>query len=801
MIQSNTLIENQVPLIGNFPSDLIDPKLKGQKWCHQYNEAIHGEWSNGLGSIQQTRRTDWIETRKYGEGNQSTTKYQKWWTVATKGGKRMGFANLDWSIVSIIPKYKDAVLGYLSKFNHSISIEAQDEMSVNQKELYKFQIWAEKELMPKFQEVEQKAGRKLDEYKPPFIPESKEELEIFMENQGLKLPEEISFEDAIGYVLYLNDWNQIEDKVREDMFECGLGATRTYKDLKGRVRVRYVDPVNLIAGTTRRKDFKNIRYVGELVTMTIGELKMEAGDQFTENEYAEIANMFAGRLNNRTTQFNFEYINTDDLGNYPWDNYNITVLDAQFRTVDRVYTERRKIPNRSKKHVSIKNYGYRTDHPDSEINLTDIDIVYGCKSIVGTRFCYDWGKVEDIYRSKDDLSEADFDFTIYKSHNKAIEERMLTFADAIQNTWLKIQNLKAKARPSGAAIDMSALEGVVVGGHKMSEEQVIQIFEQTGILRWSSNTAHYKDLNKGGTIASPVLELKGGLGSEFPELLADLNNNVLMIQRVSGLNETMDASNIDPNNPVGTTKIAQAASHNTLKPILDGVQKIKEETFKRIACKLQLTAKYGGMEKYQAAIGPIKVKYIENFTRKSLASYGLKVVPQPTEEMKNQIQSGAMEAMRQRATSGKGGIDFPDYLFVMRIVNTGNLKLAEALLSHRIYKKIEYDNATAERLSMVNAQASAQAAQMAAEAETKKDRDMTMNKIMLEQAKTKLKIMQDNNKSLNTIRENAAASGMDILKMEEEYKEKNKMLLNELEASFNEVKYQVDHAPKPQKAA
>jgi hypothetical protein len=731
-----------------FPSDWIDPAEKAKPaYSLAYIKAAYEQYVKGDCSITAPLRNEYIEARMYASGSQSTDKYKKFVRAGQdKDGKAYSFMNLDWSIVSIIPRVRDTVLGYFEKLDHDISVTAIDKLSDEERNRAKFALWAKKLLIPMYEE----AGLKRD-----FLGEEDEvlfdtmgELETFMQ-MSFKLQTEIAMKQGLDFAFYSNRWQETAKKVREDLFDLGIAATREYTTDGGKIKIRYVDPVNLICRRSRDNEFKNTNYIGEVIEMTIADLISEAGEQLKKEDYVKIAKAFAGK-NGNPPAYNYDFIDSssDTLREtFLGKDFKIKVVDLCWYTVDEMVWEEKENAA-GEKMTYRKDYGYNVkrseyltkekhgqthyfrikDGKEEEVNKETylkgksrkdrvakkcaVKMVYGGKWIVGTDFIYDYGKTYDMPRPKSNLQETNMPYHIYRLSDTSIVQRMIPFADGMQTSWMRIQNEKAKARPKGLQIELDALENMSIGGKEFTPLQALAVYDATGNMIYKS-TGGYGD----PTRHAPITELQGGMGSAYTQLINDLNFNISMIYQVSGISDIFSAASPNPNMPVGTQKIAVQSTMNALQPLLSSYQSIFERTAQSVALRLQILAKFGiELKGYQRALGESVWKVIEIGSDVSAAEYGIKIEMRPTADQREKFEQAALVAMNTRDASGEGQITYADFLFVMRMLDGGNVKFAEAVLAQRISKRAKERQQQQLMMMQQNAQAQQESAMVASQA-------------------------------------------------------------------------------------
>lgn len=806
-----------------FPSHDIDPRKKAEDptWHKEMCAAILAE--AGLQDRQRSnysRRNDWLLNRQYADGNQPNNKYVKQLTSANEDGSREGYYEYDWTIHSIIPRYRDVVLGYLKTLKYDVVCNAIDSYATSDKERVKFKIWVDKMLAERVRKIEEMAKMNLTTKQFDYLPESMEELEIYMEYSGLKLPEEMTFEEGINLCKYINEWVQIMERVDEDLVDCGIACTKTYTDINSRVKIRYCDMANVIfLGKSDRMDVRKLIAIGELRLLSIHELKEVAGDTFTQKEYMEIANEAAGYNGNSNNTFNYNDhpIDSDQMYGYPWDTYKIAVFDAQYDSNDTVTQLKRyygKGDDDYKYYNKPRDYKMsKSDKKDkrNKVEYTYVNTKYEATWIVGTNYVFNFGKVKDIIDCENDLSQTEYDYTIYKVANKSMTERMIPTADSMQLTRLKLQQLKAKAKPNGVMVNLRNISNIEYGGQKLNSKQVLQIYSDQGDLLYDGGE-HYDIDNPyigTGTPAAPVTELAGGIGQQFNELIESLNWDITEMERITGINEIFAGSTPQRDQLVGTAQIAERQTINSLRSLITGREYIIEKTYQKIGGKLQWIGKYGDIEKYKQALGAATVSNIKANINWSLRHFGIKIEAQVTEEEKQMLYQTAMQAMNQRTQTGKGGLQYHDFLMIVRKIRQGQVRAAEALMQYRIQKQQEEDAKREQMLIQQNNQGQSKATQIAEAEKRKTQQEELMNDLVKKRVESYLKMIEDNNKAHNDRLLEAMKEGHDIKKVQSD-SEKHRAELNaKLETEMAKISQQREQAqlqkqqqskPQPQAA-
>lgn len=704
-----------------FPSDLVDPSKKTTlDYMLRYFRAAYNVHKRNGGLYSLGRRGDWIENRKYAEGNQSTRKYINWLTkLKNAQNEPVSYMDLDWSIVSVIPKVMDVVLSIQEKMKHDVMCDAINPLAAEHRKAAKNKLWAKSLLSSYFKEISPKAGMDLGPNEGEFIPQSLEELNLFIDN-GTRLPYEASMELAIQGVKYENYWAEEEKLIRENFAYLGVASTCVDIDpISKKPIMRAPDPVNMILMDFRGHNGCNMSRIGEIRQMTIGNIRNLAGSQFTEEQYYEMAKRYCGYWNNADSLTPYsDYINTDSqYGKYrDYDSFEVYVMDMDFDSTDQMKWEKKntygneqhfRAPFNEKVGKKMSADGLTIE---KEVYATHTQTVYTGKWIIGTEFMWDYGRLTNISRDKINPKVPFKRYKFYRVSNKSMLERVLPYADSLQLSWLKLQNLKARAMPKGLIIEVGAFDNVFINNRQMTADELLQMAVQTGIVVWRKN--NLADEEGFDNTTKPVEPFEGGMGAEFKELLESMLNDINMIREITGINQFMDSTSPDPNQPVGTAEMAQVSASNAMYPLISAFRSLDALTSRDILAKIQLIIKYSGQfSTYLPSIGDLPGKFIQLTMEDSIPyMFDLRIEERATEEQKQYILDVAREALKSSMDPTKGGIEFSDFLEITRLLtNNTNIKVVEMILRGRIekYKKqaqqlaAENSKMQAQQLAMV----------------------------------------------------------------------------------------------------
>ena len=727
-------IENKlsnIKKIGNYPSPFVSPETKEKKeYGLAYFKRMYHDWKDNHETNIDSRKARYAKSRSYAQGSQNVAKYKDLLDVEGDSS----YLNLDWTPVNIIPKFLDLIVNDLANQEYAVQANAIDPIAVTEREKDKLKMFARMLTQPGLKEMAKVTGYNVEQ--KGYIPRTQEELDLHM-NLNYKQATEISMEKGIKFIMDINDYDSVKKSVIRDLTVCGIGACKTHLDPTTGVKIKYVDPSNLITSFSNNEDFTDIQHAGEVYTMTIGELKRIAGDQLTEADYESIANEYAGKNQNNDISPNQEsYMNQFDY-EFEYDKYRVTILDAEFFSVNELKYEKKKNAYGGFS-FNKKSHNYKTPKKskfERELVSTSVKVVYSGKWIVGTDFCINYGLAKNMMRNKSNLTETKLSYVIYapgthKMINKSLVERMIPFADQIQLAHLKLQQVIAKARPKGAAFELGALENVSKGdGGSFTPLELQEIYDQTGNI-------YYRTVNDEGapTGAIPVQELENGIGNDMQKLISIYQHNLQMIRDVSGVNEAREGAKPPSEALVGVQKLQLMASNNATRNINDGHLNITKRVAECLCMRLQdAMQNKSKLKSYINALGRGTTAMFNMNKDISMHEFGIVLEVAPDEDEKTQLESNLQVSLAQKE------IRLEDVITVRRVKN---VKLANQVLMFRRKKYQEEEQRKAKEAQKMNAEIQAQAAQQQSQLKQQETQMMAKVEMQNTQAKSQSRIQE-----------------------------------------------------------
>lgn len=735
----------QQPDFQHFPSHYVPESQKDKKWIFQFIKAMYYQWRTTPAYFFGSDRTQMLDNRRYSRGQQDHDLYKKLLDCDSDNT----YLNLDWRIVHIAQKFVDVILGNMDNMGLKPSVEAHDKVSVEEKKSKEYRMKAEIKLKDQFEELDNAMGKgKQREEMMSQMPETEEEVELHMQ-LNYKLSAEIYLEKGIDKMFKLNEFDEVGLQIKEDLVIDGVGCSRTDIDDEGRIMTRRCDPLNLITSLSRQRNLGDIKYIGEIMLMPVYEIRRRSKEAISETELEKIAKQYAGKFDNPMEIAQYYDYNTTG-GYMTYDNWLVPVLDAQFKTIDKI--SRRKVKRADGVEVMLK---------EDEINGQEgkdysefIQNVYQGKWILGSNTIFEHGKKYDQARDRNNLSMTDFDFVAHIPYLQdativSIMERMIPFLNQIQINWLKLQNLIAKARPKGIVVNVAGLENITLGdGNTVNPMKIIEIYDKTG------NYIYRGTDDEGNATPPPIMELENGLARDVFQLVNIINFMIEMIRQTTGINEITDATTPNPKQGLGTANLAVGASLNAMKRVMSSWRYIYLNTAKKTMNSIQEILKYNKDAGEYYRFGDMLENLADMSDEMGWRDYGLFVEEEPTEEDKAFLEANIQVALSRRSTSGAGGIELEDAIAIRRIKN---IKLAEQMLILRNKKRKAEDKREAEQNSRMNAEIQQQTADQANQLEMKKMEMETKKELLIIQAKGEEErkteeVQFQNRKSLENIR-------------------------------------------------
>ena len=706
-----------------FPSQVAsDQEKMSPAYGLQVGRAIQNEWFDGnQGSVRfRSNQDSFHSLRLYARGEQPIQKYKD--ELSINGD--LSYLNLDWKPVPILSKFVDIVVNGIADRSFDIKAYSQDPYGVEKRTKYMDSIIRDMQTKELNDYAAEAFGINLYENDPAALPESKEELELHMQlsyKQGIEIAEEV----AINTLLDGNKYDLIKRRVYHDLTTIGIGAVKnTFSESEG-VLVDYVDPANLVYSYTESPYFEDIYYVGEVKTIPISELKK----QYPSLTQEDLDKIKGSGSQNLTGSWNRSEIND----NY-YDSNTVQILYFNYKTyMNEVYKIKETATGAEKVILRDDQFNPPADAEGFAKASRSLEVLYEGAIVLGTSILLEWGIAENMMRPKSDYNKVKMNYSIvaprmYKGRIESIVSRCTGFADMVQLTHLKMQQVLSKMMPDGVYMDADGLAEIDLGnGTNYNPQEALNMFFQTGSVIGRSFTQE-GDMNPGKV---PIQPLQTGAGGQKLQTLIQTYNYYLqMIRDVTGLNEARDGSSPDARALVGVQKLAAANSNTATRHILDAGLFLTADVAEGLSLRISDILEYSpSRDAFIQKIGGFNVATLDELTELHLYDFGIMLELSPDDEEKGMLENNIQTAL------SAGLIDLEDAIDIREVKN---LKLANQLLKLRRKKKLERDQQMQQENIQAQAQANAQAQQVAAQAEVQKDQALFQTKAQLEQMKAQL---------------------------------------------------------------
>jgi hypothetical protein len=707
-----------------FPSQTVsDAEKLSYEYGLKVGKAIEQEWfNNDRGSNRyKANSNDFHNLRLYARGEQSIQKYKD--ELSINGD--LSYLNLDWKPIPIISKFVDIVVNGIAERTYDIKAYSQSPNGVNKRTEYMENILMDMEMREFNQDVKNKFGMDITEsgVKDEDLPGSQEELGIHMQ-LSYKQAIELAEEQALSVLFEGNKYELTKKRFYYDLTVLGIGAVKTSFNTSEGVVIDYVDPANLVYSHTDSPYFEDIYYVGEVKTIPVNELAKEF-PHLSESDLEDIMKNKSNRRSNQNSRYSID----------KEDNNTIQVVYFNYKTyMNEVYKVKETSSGADKIIPKDDSFNPPENMEGGYSKMQrSIECLYDGAMILGTDKLLRWEMSKNMMRPKSDFTKVKMNYSIvaprmYNGKIDSLVKRITGFADMIQLTHLKLQQVLSRMVPDGVYLDADGLAEIDLGnGTNYSPQEALNMFFQTGSVIGRSFTSD-GDMNPGKV---PIQEITSGSGGgKMQALIGNYNYYLQMIRDVTGLNEARDGSTPDKNALVGIQKMAAANSNTATRHILQAGLFLTAETAECLSLRISDILEYSPTkDAFIQAIGTHNVATLEEMSELHLYDFGIFIELQPDEEEKGMLENNIQMALQQKSIELEDAIDLREIR---------NIKLANQLLKIRRKKKEQKDRQLQMENIQAQTQSNTQAAQAAAQMDMQKDQAMTKTKMELEQMKAQL---------------------------------------------------------------
>ena len=708
-----------------FPEQVVPIEEKmSLEYGKQVADAIQSEWfaqGRTNGNRYLTSFNSFHNRRLYARGEQPVQKYKD--ELSNNGD--LSYLNLDWKPIPVLSKFVDIVVNGMTDKGYEIKSFASDPFATQQRTDFAFNALRDIQQKENIEELAKLTGKNFyASAEPESLPNDPGELDLYMQ-LNYKQSVEIAEEELINSVLDFNKFDETKKRLAYDLTVLGIAASKTSFNLAEGIKVDYVDPSSLVYSATDDPNFDDIYYVGEVKSLALPEIKKMYPN--LTNEELETIQKYPGRQN---------YSQSDWQVNSDVNQYQ--VLFFEYKTYQDQVFKIKQTEQGLEKTLEKQDTFNPPPSDNFERASRSIEVLYTGAKILGMGdTMLEWKLSENMTRPSADTTKVNMNYCIsaprmYQGRIESLVSRTTGFADMIQLTHLKLQQVLARMVPDGVYVDVDGLAEVDLGnGTNYNPAEALNMYFQTGTIVGRSLTQD-GEMNRGKV---PIQELQSSSGiSKIQAMISTYQYYLQMIRDVTGLNEARDGSTPDKNALVGLQKLAAANSNTATRHILQSLMYITIRSCENISLRV------GDMLQFpltrQALIGSINsfnVATLSEIDELHLHDFGIFLELEPEEEEKAQLEKSIQIALQTQSISLADAID---------VRQIQNIKLANEVIKSRQKKKAEQEQAAQMANIQAQAQANAESAEKAALSEVQKQQALAETTVQIEQAKSQMEIQR-----------------------------------------------------------
>jgi hypothetical protein len=463
-----------------FPSPLLSDQTKNTpEYGLKLMKSAYGQWINGYGGFsQKQRQTRFDYNKAYAQGTQPMQEFLDYLDI----NGQQPYSNLDFSPLPIAIPLLQRIKDRFNQRIEKIRCNSIDPVSISKKNKAKMDAKFRMEFKDQIAQIEQQSGVQLED-PDAFTPEDNEELDVHF-GFTYKQREEVMMEQGIDLVLYDNQWTEIKNSILDDLLIYGFSGTKTNIDNNGRIKVRKINPYNLVLSYSERSDMNDLEWVGEVFYMSITDVRQQYPGKITEEELFNLSKSMVGKFNNPasfTFTWNYQYANALSR---PYDSFRVPVLQLSLKTLYNITYEK----NEDRFGKTILDKTNKVKDGKDYVKSKPFYVEYEGAWICDTNHLLHWGIANNMAKPNDNLQECILPYTIYmynnnRMTNKPVIETIIPSIKQMQLAHLQIQKIISQAAPDGYTVDITGMADVDLGNGKgtLQPMELIRIYKQTGV--------------------------------------------------------------------------------------------------------------------------------------------------------------------------------------------------------------------------------------------------------------------------------------------------------------------------------
>lgn len=560
--------------------------------------------NTGVNGYYYNRNARFIKNRNYAHGRINVLEMFK--DRFRFNAKDTNYIHLNYNALQIVNRIVSGLVGRWMSRNEKIQVTAIDTLSTKEKREQYEQV---EFLLYNRQMVEQLQAESGIQLIPQdqFIPADKEELNLW-QAQFQRLPEEIVYEMGCNDVLASNGWfDVLKEKMLHDAAEVLLVGTYTWMDESGVVHIRWVKPEDMIYSYSEYPDFRDTTWRGEAPSIKISEIRKRWGKEFNKNNHNALTEQEIWEIAQRSKEYQI-YTNLTWTDQWftaylrPYDEWNVRSLQFEIKSLDSdPYTI-----TKTKTNTTYTQKGYPTTasgKPKTKLSEGQEVIedkhwnIYRGVYLPDSDRLLEWGLKTNMIRPQDpkEIGNAEFSYSFfmpqnYQLRNLAIPEKIEAAVDGMILALLKMQQVISRMRPTGAAIDESALQNIDYGlgdaGNKAVDYK--KLFDQTGDIYYRGVDA------EGNRVPVPITELvNNGFLGQMDGLIRNYQFNYQILKDELGEDPNMITAALQPRVTSGNVEASQMTAEFATDYIYKAYSECMKITARKVACLLKDSVSYG----------------------------------------------------------------------------------------------------------------------------------------------------------------------------------------------------------------
>lgn len=656
-----------------FPSALAPQSVKvTPKYCKEYAKAFHEEAAHLPTEAALTRNNkNYKRYRQYARGEQSQLQYKELLGLKkAKDGKppNTSFRNLNFEILKVAPKIRNVLVNKIVNQGYRMTAKAIDPKSISERRKYKSKLVefiVNKEEIERFEKFTKIGLERPVEGEAP--PMNLLEIDPYMDMN----PKDISSMEVLDFITqnyHENDWNQLGKEIAGDLVDLGIGGTRQFIDVDGRIKIRRIVPENCVTNRCIFPDFRDLIRFGEYIEMTVGDLKRRTQNSFGEKAYQDIANKVTNNKYNNTTQ-NFYY--QADSYSFAYDHENVTVFECMWYSTDTdthiKYTNgagNTRLKKQASDYVPFRgdvNVNGGNGLSDEEFNKmnagkeeiirTQVRNVYTCSWVVDTEHVFNFGLMKNMLRSATNWQDTVMPVTLISTDFMSTMGLIEQPLDQVQLNYLQMQSHVQSSKPPGIAIEKRALARLQAGTKKLDPKQALELFAETGNIIYDGYDDHGSPLNQ-----HPFKELTNGLSAGASDHFNFMLQWVDVIRNLVGLNAMTEGQTPPERLGRDVAHLSMGASDNALSHLTEAFKSLYERTARNVFYLLQNNVQRMEPEQISESLGSESYKYFMLNRDLALKDMGIILEEGPNDAIKERISQRLQAMVDNKEIPGEDAI-------------------------------------------------------------------------------------------------------------------------------------------------